>query len=119
MKARSLSLLCAVLLLPAIAAGEEAQTLNSEAIAAAVKGKRLAGERTGGGQVRVKFGDDGSLSIQDGHAVLTGKWAVQEDKLCMQVPKWNLDGCGKMAKAGNVITHFDPAGDKVHIVYGK
>lgn len=119
MKGNLLALFCAVQMLPVVTLADDGQTLNGDAIAAAVKGKRLAGERIGGGQLRVKFGDDGSLSIQDGHAVLTGKWSVQDDKLCMQVPKWNLDGCGRMAKAGNVITQYDPAGDKVHIVYGK
>jgi hypothetical protein len=93
--------------------------LAAEDITTVVKGKRLAGERSGGGQVRVRFADDGSLSIQDGHAVLTGKWAVQDDKLCMQVAKWNHDECGKLSRSGSLITHYMAGGDKIHIVFGK
>lgn len=119
MRKISLAMLLPLFALSTPVLADDAAALDSNAIATAVKGKRLAGERAGGGQVRIKFGDDGSLSIQDGHAVLTGKWSVQDDKLCMQVQKWNLDGCGKMTKAGNQITQYDPAGEKVHIVFGK
>ena len=98
---------------------EDETVLGSDAISQLVKGKRLAGERAGGGQVRMKFVDDGTLSIQDGHAVETGKWAVKDDKLCIQVAKWNFDGCGKVGKTGNLITQYFPDGDKAHIVFGK
>ena len=101
------------------AGAEEELVLGSDAISTLVKGKRLSGERVGGSQVRMKFAEDGSLSIQDGHAVETGKWAVAGDKLCIQVAKWNFDGCGKVAKAGNLITQYFPAGDKAHITFGK
>lgn len=119
MRKTFLALLYPALALSTYAVADDAAPLDSNAIATTVKGKRLAGERAGGAQVRIKFGDDGSLSIQDGHAVLTGKWSVQDDKLCLQVQKWNFDGCGKMTRAGNQITQYDPAGDKVHIVFGK
>lgn len=119
MRMRFPALLCVALSLSNATMAEEAVPMTGDVISSTVKGKRLAGERTGGGQVRVKFGEDGSLSIQDGHAVLTGKWSVQGDKLCMQVAKWNLDGCGRMDKAGNLITQYDAAGDKAHIVFGK
>lgn len=101
------------------ALAEEEVVLPNDSILTIVKGKRLAGERVGGGQVRMKFSDDGTLSVQDGHAVETGKWAVQDGKLCIQVAKWNFDGCGKVAKAGNLITQYFPSEDKPHIVFGK
>jgi hypothetical protein len=94
-------------------------TLNGDAIGTLVKGKRLAGARTGGGDVRMKFIDTGDLSIQDGHAVETGKWSVRDDKLCLQVAKWNIDGCGKMVKAGAVTTLYFPGDEKTHIAFGK
>jgi hypothetical protein len=109
------ALVCAI----APASAEEELVLGSEAISVLVKGKRLSGERVGGGQVRMKFSEDGSLSVQDGHAVETGKWAVQDGKLCIQVAKWNFDGCGKVAKTGNLTTQYFPAGDKAHITFGK
>ncbi|MFN0317727.1 MAG: hypothetical protein ACKVQA_22100 [Burkholderiales bacterium] len=108
-------LLCSI----ASASAEEELVLGSDAISTLVKGKRLSGERAGGGQVRMKFAEDGSLSVQDGHAVETGKWVVQGNKLCIQVAKWNFDGCGKVSKAGNLITQYFPAGDKAHITFGK
>ena len=117
---RMLFLLAAVLTsLPIVAGAEQDSALATEEIAATVKGKRLAGERTGGSQVRVRFAEDGTLSIQDGHAVLAGKWQVQDGKLCMQVAKWSLDECGKLSRAGNLLTHYAASGDKPHIVFGK
>lgn len=116
---KSFAALVLALSLPMSVSAEEPAKLDGNAISATVKGKRLAGERAGGGQVRMKFGEDGSLSIQDGHAVLTGKWSVQDDKLCLQVPKWGIDNCGRMAKDGNLITQYEPSGDKIHIVFGK
>ncbi len=101
----------------AVAAEENA--MGADDISALVKGKRLSGERVGGGQVRIKFVDNGALSIQDGHAVETGTWAVEDNKLCLKVAKWNFDGCGRMVKAGNLVTHYFPEGDKSHIVFGK
>jgi hypothetical protein len=105
--------------LPNAVCAQEDGILGAEDIAIAVKGKRLAGEWIGGSQVRVRFLEDGSLSIQDGHAVLSGKWLVQDGKLCMQVAKWNLDECGKLTRAGTMITHYAARGDKSHIVFGK
>jgi len=113
----TLAIVLSAFLLTAFTAQAEETVLGSEDIARIFKGKRMAGVRAGD-QVRIKFGEDGSLSIQIGHAVETGKWSVADGKLCLQVPKWNVDGCGKVGQEGKVVTQYFPD-EKVHLVFGK
>lgn len=76
----------------------EATPLSGDAIGALVKGKRIAGQRAGT-SLRMRFADDGTLSIQEGHAVESGRWSVDGDTLCIKVPKWAYEGCGKVVSS--------------------
>lgn len=100
--------------LPAFA---EESALTADEIASFVTGKRLAAQR-GQSDLRLKFNQDGSLSIQDGHAVEKGKWRVEGDLLCMQVSKWSFDGCGKMVRVDGKLKLLEPSGDKEHLAFG-
>jgi len=100
--------------LPALAQDAE---LTTDEIAGFLSGKRLAAQR-GTADLRLRFRPDGSLSIQDGHAVDTGKWRVENGKLCVQVPKWSFDGCGKMVRVGSSVKLLDPSGDHEHLAFG-
>lgn|GEM_PF-6051533 len=92
-------------------------TLTNDEITSFVTGKRLAAQR-GQADLRLKFNQDGSLSIQDGHAVERGKWRVEGDLLCMQVSKWNFDGCGKIVRVDGKLKLLEPAGDREHLAFG-
>lgn len=100
--------------LPAVA---DESVLTNDEIASFVTGKRLAAQR-GQSDLRLKFNQDGSLSIQDGHAVEKGKWRVAGDQLCVQVEKWNFDGCGKMVRDDGKLKLVDPSDGKEYLAFG-
>lgn len=79
----------------------EPAPLSGDEIRAWVKGKRLGGQRAGA-SLRLRFADDGGLSIQEGHAVESGRWSVEGDTLCIKVSKWGYDGCGKVTPTDTV-----------------
>lgn len=97
------------------AAHADDETLTGEQIASAVSGKRMAGTRPDGASVRLRFSADGALSVQDGHATDSGKWSVQDGKLCLQVARWGYDGCGKLVRTGGKLHHFYPDGQRENL----
>lgn len=109
----TLTAVLSVAQIPAFAQGTE---LTADEIAAFVKGKRLAAQR-GTADLRLRFGADGALSIQDGHAVDTGKWRVEDGMLCMQVQKWGFDGCGRMVRTESGVKLLDPSGSREHLSF--
>lgn len=76
--------------------------LTGDEIRAWVKGKRIGGQRAGV-SLRMRFADDGGLSIQEGHAVESGRWSVEGDTLCIKVSKWGYDGCGKVTPSDSAV----------------
>lgn len=110
-------LFAAVLWVGQSPAHADESTLTNDEIANFVTGKRLAAQR-GQSDLRLKFNQDGSLSIQDGHAVEKGKWRVEGDQLCVQVAKWNFDGCGKMVRVDGKLRLLEPSGDREHLAFG-
>ncbi len=102
--------------LPYPAIAQEGGALTSEQISALVQGKRIAATRPDGASVRLRFGADGALSVQDGHAVDSGKWTVQGGKLCLTVPRWSYDGCGTVLQSDGKIRHYYPDGQRVNLV---
>lgn len=97
------------------AAYADEEMLSGEQIASTVSGKRVAGTRPDGASVRLRFGADGALSVQDGHATDSGKWSVEDGKLCLQVARWKYDGCGKVVRTGGKLHHFYPDGQRENL----
>ncbi|MBX9965165.1 MAG: DUF5004 domain-containing protein [Burkholderiales bacterium] len=117
MRRIDLLLFAAVLWAGPVPAHADETTLTNDEITSFVTGKRLAAQR-GQADLRLKFNQDGSLSIQDGHAVEKGKWRVEGDLLCMQVSKWSFDGCGKIVRVDGKLKLLEPAGDREHLAFG-
>lgn len=117
MRRIDLLLFAVVLWAGQLPAHADEMTLTNDEITSFVTGKRLAAQR-GQADLRLKFNQDGSLSIQDGHAVERGKWRVEGDLLCMQVSKWNFDGCGKIVRVDGKLKLLEPAGDREHLAFG-
>jgi hypothetical protein len=111
-----LIVLAAILSVAQFRAFAQATDLTTDEIASFVKGKRLAALR-GTADLRLRFGADGALSIQDGHAVDTGKWRVEGGMLCMQVQKWAFDGCGRMVRTDSGVKLLDPSGAREHLSF--
>jgi len=106
--------------LAVVASGVAAQSmtpLSSDEITALVSGKRVAAARPDGASVRLRFAADGGLSVQDGHAVGSDKWSVEQGKLCLRVARWRYYGCGTLARVGGTIKHFYPDGQTENLAF--
>lgn len=112
------SLTLCMLLAASFAFAGDQTTLSTDEIMSFVKGKRLTAQRAERG-VRIRFGEDGMLSIQDGHAVESGKWSAADNKLCLTVPKWNYEGCGKVVNSEGAIKLLTPAEEKEYLAFNK
>ena len=104
--------------LPLMASSADPTSLNESDIASLVTGKRVSAERVAGGTVSLRFGTDGTLGWGDGHTFTKGTWSIAEGKLCISIPKWNYDGCGRVIQQENLIAHLYPAPDeRQHLIF--
>lgn len=96
--------------------GAEAVPMTTEEATAFVKGKNLSATRTAGGTPQLQFKDDGVMYGSNAGSSDTGKWRIEDGKLCMTWRKWEYEGCGQLLKVGAEIHHLYPAGG-VHLVF--
>lgn len=94
----------------------EAVDLTSDEVTSIIKGKKLNTDNTRWGAVQLDFKDNGKLygNNSSGHSD-SGKWRVEDGKLCLQWYRWDYKGCGKVQRIGNNIQHLSPNG-KVHFI---
>jgi hypothetical protein len=91
---------------------------NDEAVAF-IKGKNLNSVRLAGGEPYLQFKEDGTMYGSNGGSSDSGKWKVEEGKLCMSWRKWEYEGCGKLLRVGDAVQHLYPDGASVHLIFKK
>lgn len=93
--------------------------LSNEEAVAFIKGKNLNSTRLAGGEPYLQFKEDGTMYGNNSGSSDSGKWRVEEGKLCMTWRKWEYEGCGKLVRAGDAIQHLYPDGASVHLIFKK
>ena len=88
---------------------------NDEAVAF-VKGKSLSTTRVAGGSPYLQFKEDGTM-YGSNNGSDSGKWRVEDGKLCMAWRRWEYEGCGQLVKVGNEVHHLYPNGTAVHLIF--
>ena len=76
-----------------------------------LKGKRISASHVRGGQVSLQFRDDGTLyGNHSSGGADSGKWKIEESKLCMNWRQWEYEGCGLIQQRGSEYRHLYPNG---------
>ena len=91
--------------------------LSTEEATAFIKGKNHSSTRPAGGSPTLQFKDDGTLYGNNAGSSDSGKWRIEDGKLCMTWRRWEYEGCGKLVKVGDDIQHLYPNGVAVHLVF--
>jgi hypothetical protein len=91
---------------------------NDEAVSF-IKGKKLSASRVAGGDPYLQFQEDGTMYGSNGGSTDSGKWRVEDGKLCMTWRRWEYEGCGKLVRVGEAVQHLQPDGNSVHLVFKK
>lgn len=120
----SLSLLVAMsaLLVGSLAHAQTAAVgtpLSNEEAVSFIKGKSLGSTRLAGGQPNLQFKEDGTMYGNNSGSSDSGKWRVEDGKLCMTWRQWEYEGCGKLVRVGDAVQHLYPDGARVHLIFKK
>lgn len=93
--------------------------LSNEEAVSFIKGKDLNSVRLAGGEPSLQFKEDGTMYGNNAGSSDSGKWRLEDGKLCMTWRKWEYDGCGKLVRVGDAVQHLYPDGASVHLIFKK
>lgn len=115
------TLTSAVLLLVGLSANAQVPATgtpltNDEAILF-IKGKNLNSTRLAGGEPYLQFKEDGTMYGNNGGSSDSGRWKVEDGKLCMSWRRWDYEGCGKLVRLEGSVRHLYPDGVGVHLIF--
>ena len=109
----------ALLTLPAAASAQTETAgvaLSTEEATAFIKGKSLSATHLAGGTPSLQFKDNGTMYGNNGGSD-SGKWRVEDGKLCMSWQRWEYEGCGQLVRVGDKVQHLYPNASAVHLVF--
>lgn len=95
----------------------EGTALSTDEATAFIKGKRLTATRVAGGNPSLQFRDDGTMYGNNAGSSDSGKWRIEDGKLCMAWRNWEYEGCGKLLRVGQEIHHLYASGTAIHLVF--
>ena len=93
--------------------------LSNEEAVAFIKGNNFNSTRLAGGQPNLQFKEDGTMYGNNSGSSDSGKWRVEDGKLCMTWRQWEYEGCGKLVRVGDAVQHLYPDGASVHLIFKK
>ena len=85
-----------------------------------IKGKSLSATRLAGGTPSLQFNDNGTMYGKNGNnggGSDSGKWRIEDGKLCMSWQRWEYEGCGQLVRVGDKVQHLYPNASAVHLVF--
>ncbi len=109
----------ALLSLPAAASAQSEAAgvaLTTEEATAFIKGKSHSATRLAGGTPSLQFKDNGTMYANNGGSD-SGKWRIEDGKLCMSWQRWEYEGCGQLVRVGDKVQHLYPNASAVHLVF--
>lgn len=102
----------------AVAQGSpEGVALSNDEATSFIKGKRLTAVRVAGGNPSLQFRDDGTMYGNNAGSSDSGKWRIEDGKLCMAWRNWEYEGCGKLMRVGQEIHHLYASGTATHLIF--
>ena len=87
-----------------------------EVATAFIKGKSLSATRLVGGMPSLQFKDNGTMIDHNGGSD-SGKWRIEDGKLCMRWQRWEYEGCGQLVRVEGKVQHLYPNASAVHLVF--
>ena len=90
--------------------------LTTEEATAFIKGKSHSATRLAGGTPSLQFKDNGTMYGHNGGSD-SGKWRVEDGKLCMSWQRWEYEGCGQLVRVERKVHHLYPNASAVHLVF--
>ena len=90
--------------------------LTTEEAMAFIKGKSLSATRLAGGTPSLQFKDNGTMYGHNGGSD-SGKWRIEDGKLCMSWQRWEYEGCGQLVRVEGKVQHLYPNASAVHLVF--
>ena len=93
--------------------------LTTEEALEFIKGKNRSATRMAGGNPSLQFKEGGAMYGNNAGSSDSGKWRIEDSKLCMSWRTWEYDGCGALVRVGNEIHHLYPHGTAVHLIFRK
>lgn len=63
-----------------------------------------------GDNLCLQFRDNGAVYGNNQGGSDSGKWRVEDGKLCMQWNRWEYQGCGALVRVGDEVRHLYPDG---------
>ena len=99
-------------ILAASPARAEPERMDGAAIAAALDGQTISGERDG--KAWVQTFDEGGVTVYTaaGEAASEGRWRVREDRYCSQWPPSPAWACHDMFRDGDVVVFIGEDGEQ-------
>ena len=97
----------------------EAIPLTHDEAVLFIKGNNLNSVRLAGGAPYLQFKDNGTMYGNNSGSSDSGKWRVEDGKLCMSWRQWEYEGCGKLVRVGDAVQHLYPDGMSVHLIFKK
>ena len=91
--------------------------LSTEEATVFIKGKSLSATRLAGGTPSLQFKDNGTMYGHNGGGSDSGKWRVEDGKLCMSWQRWEYEGCGQLVRVEGKVQHLYPNASAVHLVF--
>lgn len=94
------------------AAHADLERLDGAAIAAALDGRTISGERDGKAWVQIFDAAGVTVYTADGGAASEGRWRVREDRFCSQWPPAPAWVCYDMFRDGDVVVFVGEDGEQ-------
>jgi hypothetical protein len=70
-----------------------------------------------GGSPYLQFKEDGTMYGSNSGYSDSGKWRVEDGKLCMTWHKWEYEGCGQLERVDGKVQQLYPDGKSVHLIF--
>jgi hypothetical protein len=107
----TLALLLCFISTAVTASNDDWVNLPNQELTVILKDKRISASHVRGGQVNLQFRDGGTLyGNHSSGGADSGKWKIEESKLCMTWRSWEYEGCGLIQRKGSEYRHLYPNG---------
>lgn len=91
--------------------------LSTDEALAFIKGQKLKAFRVAGGTPFLEFKEDGAMYGSASGSSDSGRWRIEDGKLCMTWRRWDYEGCGALVRVGNEVHHLYPGATTVHLIF--
>ena len=96
--------------------GATSLALSTNEATVFIKEKAFRLHGLAGGTPSLQFKDNGTMYGHNGGSN-SGKWRIEDGKLCMSWQQWEYEGCGQLVRVGDKVQHLYPNASAVHLAF--